>query len=98
MGSIDINDYYRIEGNNALIIAHDQHDISITGEGTINGRGKELALAIDSQKALRNDLRLLVMSATLDGGRVAEEGSHDALMGMRGVYARLFDMQAERYR
>lgn len=30
-----------------------------------------LALAIDSQKALRNDLRLLVMSATLDGGRVA---------------------------
>ena len=48
LGSIDINDYYRIEGNNALIIAHDQHDISISGEGTINGRGKELALVIDS--------------------------------------------------
>lgn len=48
LGSIDINDYYRIEGNNALIIAHDQHDISISGDGTINGRGKELALVIDS--------------------------------------------------
>ncbi len=31
-----------------------------------------LALALDSQGALRDDLRLLVMSATLDGARVAE--------------------------
>src|SRR5277367_3735227 len=30
-----------------------------------------LALAIDSQKVLREDLSLLVMSATLDGGRIA---------------------------
>jgi ATP-dependent helicase HrpB len=30
-----------------------------------------LALALDTQKALREDLRLLVMSATLDGARVA---------------------------
>lgn len=30
-----------------------------------------LALALDVQSALREDLRLLVMSATLDGGRVA---------------------------
>ncbi len=35
-----------------------------------------LALALDAQGALREDLRLLVMSATLDGARVA------ALMGM----------------
>ena len=30
-----------------------------------------LALALDTQKALREDLRILVMSATLDGARVA---------------------------
>ncbi len=36
-----------------------------------------LALALDAQGALREDLRLLVMSATLDGARVA------ALMGNR---------------
>lgn len=30
-----------------------------------------LALALDSQRALREDLRILVMSATLDGARVA---------------------------
>lgn len=48
LGSVDINDYYRIENDNALIIARDQHDIIISGEGTINGRGQELALALDS--------------------------------------------------
>lgn len=32
----------------ALIVAEDAYNISITGEGTINGRGLELALAIDS--------------------------------------------------
>ncbi|MEM9999870.1 MAG: ATP-dependent helicase HrpB [Pseudomonadota bacterium] len=31
-----------------------------------------LALALETQAALRDDLRLLIMSATLDGGRVAE--------------------------
>ena len=30
LGSIDINDYYRIKGDNALIISRDQHDISIS--------------------------------------------------------------------
>ena len=30
-----------------------------------------LALALDAQSGLRDDLRLLVMSATLDGARVA---------------------------
>ena len=48
LGSIDINDYYRIKGDNALIISRDQHDISISGDGTINGRGQDLALALDS--------------------------------------------------
>lgn len=33
----------------------------------------------------------------LDGGRVAETGSHDALMAADGHYARLFRLQAERF-
>lgn len=40
-----------------------------------------LALALDSQRGLRDDLRLLAMSATLDGARVA------ALMGSEGAAA-----------
>lgn len=34
----------------------------------------------------------------LDGGRVMERGSHAALMEKRGVYERLFSLQAEGYR
>lgn len=34
----------------------------------------------------------------LDEGRVAERGSHDELMVLGGVYARLFTLQAEGYR
>ena len=34
----------------------------------------------------------------LDGGRVAEEGSHGALMEKGGLYAEMYAAQAERYR
>ncbi|MEE6310464.1 ABC transporter ATP-binding protein [Plantactinospora veratri] len=33
----------------------------------------------------------------LDGGRVAESGSHDELMAQEGEYARLFRLQADRF-
>lgn len=48
LGSTDINAYYRIEGDNALIIAREAENITISGEGTIDGQGQELALNIDS--------------------------------------------------
>jgi ATP-binding cassette subfamily B protein len=34
----------------------------------------------------------------LDRGRIIESGTHDELMRLRGKYARLFDIQAQRYR
>jgi ABC-type multidrug transport system fused ATPase/permease subunit len=34
----------------------------------------------------------------LEKGAVKEEGSHDELMGLGGGYARMFTIQAERYR
>jgi ATP-dependent helicase HrpB len=43
-----------------------------------------LALALDAQGALREDLRLLVMSATLDGARVAALMSEAALIESQG--------------
>jgi ATP-dependent helicase HrpB len=43
-----------------------------------------LALALDAQGALREDLRLLVMSATLDGARVAKLMGEAALIESEG--------------
>ncbi|HEX2034291.1 MAG TPA: ABC transporter ATP-binding protein [Chloroflexota bacterium] len=43
-------------------------------------------------------VRLADHIVVIDGGTVAEEGSHEALMGRRGRYAALFEMQASRYR
>jgi ATP-dependent helicase HrpB len=43
-----------------------------------------LALALDAQEALREDLRILVMSATLDGARVASLTPGAALIESRG--------------
>ena len=34
----------------------------------------------------------------LDGGRVVEQGSHEELMRLDGQYARMYSIQAERFR
>jgi ATP-dependent helicase HrpB len=49
----------------AAVIFDEVHERNLEGD-------LALALALDSQSGLRGDLRLLAMSATLDGSRVAE--------------------------
>ena len=48
LGSIDISDYIKLNRWKALIMADGASNISISGRGTIDGRGSELALHIDS--------------------------------------------------
>src|SRR5690606_24807580 len=48
LGSTDPYDYKSINRWKALVLANDQDHIAITGEGTIDGRGQELALQVDS--------------------------------------------------
>ena len=48
-----------------LVVFDEHHERSLQGD-------LGLALALDVRSTIRRDLRLLVMSATLDGGRVAE--------------------------
>src|SRR3546814_4871546 len=52
----------------SAVLFDEAHERSLEGDTA-------LALALDAQGALRPDLRLLVMSATLDGARSAEHTS-----------------------
>jgi len=42
-------------------------------------------------------VRMADQIAVIDGGRVAEHGSHDRLMALNGIYAKMFTRQAEKY-
>jgi ATP-binding cassette, subfamily B, bacterial len=43
-------------------------------------------------------VRMADQIVVIDGGRVIERGSHDELMELDGIYARLFSLQARGYR
>ena len=46
LGSHSTKDYLKLTGRNALIIAQNQQNIAITGEGIIDGQGHELLLDV----------------------------------------------------
>jgi parallel beta-helix repeat protein len=48
LGSTNPEDYPKYEGIRALIIANEAKNIAVNGKGSIDGQGRELALAIDS--------------------------------------------------
>lgn len=61
LGSTNLSDYEKNERWYALILAHDQQHIAITGEGTINGQGKDLAknvLRLVKNDAIKDSLKL----------------------------------------
>jgi polygalacturonase len=48
LGSLDPRDYTKLNYGMAFILADSQKDISITGSGEVNGRGRQVALNADS--------------------------------------------------
>jgi ATP-binding cassette subfamily B protein len=45
-----------------------------------------------------SSVRMADLIVVLDGGRIKELGSHEALMGRGGLYAELYELQARQYR
>lgn len=64
--------------------------------GKLSGLAGDLTVVLISHRlsSVRDADRIVV----LDGGRVAESGSHDELMAAGGRYARMFTTQSERFR
>jgi polygalacturonase len=48
LGSVNWDDYRTLAGHQSLILAEKQTHISISGEGTVDGQGRQLGLSIDS--------------------------------------------------
>lgn len=68
-----------------------EYDLFSSLRATLAGRS---ALVISHRfSTVRNADRIYVMAA----GRVAEQGSHDELMALDGIYAELFGLQATAY-
>ena len=48
LGSTRVKDYINLNRWKALVLADGQNNIAITGKGTLDGQGRQLALSIDS--------------------------------------------------
>jgi ATP-binding cassette subfamily B protein len=71
--------------------ARAEYDLHLRFKGLTRGRSTVLISHRFSTVRMADHI------VVLDGGRVAEQGSHEQLIACGGMYARLYAMQAERY-
>lgn len=76
----------------ASLDARAEHELYESMRGLL--RGRTVLLISHRFSSVRSADRIFV----LDKGRLVESGSHDQLIGMDGLYAELFNLQAEAYR
>ncbi|MGW1131189.1 ABC transporter ATP-binding protein [Streptomyces griseoluteus] len=86
-------------GAEVLLLDEPSAALDVRGETELHGRlldataGKTVVLISHRFSTVRPADRIVV----LDGGSMAEEGTHTALMAANGLYARMFRVQAERF-
>jgi ATP-binding cassette subfamily B protein len=86
-------------GAGILVLDEPTANLDVRGEAELFDRfldvtaGATTVLISHRFSTVRRADRIVV----LDGGRIAEQGTHDELLELQGTYARLFSLQAGRY-
>ncbi|MGH2852502.1 MAG: ATP-binding cassette domain-containing protein, partial [Solirubrobacteraceae bacterium] len=91
---------YAVEiGARVLVLDEPTAQLDIRGEAAFYERFLELTAGVTSIVISHRfaSVRRAHRIAVLDGGRVSELGSHDALIAAGGGYAEMFRLQAERF-
>ncbi|MCZ7666465.1 MAG: hypothetical protein M5U34_04180 [Chloroflexi bacterium] len=82
---------YVLDEPTAALDAQAEHDLYNQFVELVNGR---TSLIISHRFST---VKMADCIAVLDDGRIIEHSSHEELLAMRGHYARLYTMQAEKY-
>ncbi len=83
--------FYVLDEPTAALDAQAEHDLYNQFVELVNGR---TSLIISHRFST---VKMADCIAVLDDGRIIEHSSHEELLAMRGHYARLYTMQAEKY-
>jgi ATP-binding cassette, subfamily B, bacterial len=92
---------YAVEtGARVLVLDEPTAQLDIRGEAAFYERFLELTAGVTSIVISHRfaSVRRADRIAVLDGGAIAELGSHDELLAAAGTYAHRFNLQAERFR
>ena len=79
----------------AALDAETEHALFERYAGAARGGAGSITILVSHRFST---VRMADLIVVLDGARVAEVGTHDALLARRGQYAQLYNIQAAAYR
>ena len=87
-------------GSSVLVLDEPTAHLDVRAEAEFFDRFLELTMGVTTILISHrfSTVRRADSICVLDGGRVVERGTHDELMNLNGHYARMYSIQAERFR